>query len=183
MASGGDGQTAMFLSKFDNKVDKKGRVSVPAAWRALLSAQSFNGIVVYPSPKSLAIEGCGMDRMELLSDSIDTLNPFSDQHDAFATSILSASFPLQFDAEGRVLLPEQILSHGGISDIATFSGRGKTFQIWNPERFEEYRLQAFETARQEAPDLRLRSNANSSGNGPSIGPGIGPGGDGNGGAA
>jgi MraZ protein len=152
----------MFLSKFDNKVDKKGRVSVPAAWRALLITQAYKGIVVYPSPTSAAVEGCGMDRMEQLSDSIDTLNPFSDQRDAFATSMLAASFPLAFDTEGRVLLPEPILEHAGITDIATFTGGGKTFQIWNPERFEEFRRLAFERARREAPELRLRGPINAS---------------------
>ena len=145
----------MFLSRFDNKVDKKGRVSVPAAWRALLAKQAFNGIVVFPSPNSDAIDGCGMDRMEQLSASIDTLNPFSEQRDAFARAIMSASYPLQFDSDGRVMLPEPLLRHAGIVDLATFAGLGPTFQIWQPEKFAAKQAADFERARSEAAELRL----------------------------
>ena len=88
-----------FFSRFDNRVDRKGRVSVPARWRPILSAQSFNGIVAYPSPVAAAIEGGGMERLERLAESIDTFNPFSDNHGDFAAALLTRSHPLAFDSE------------------------------------------------------------------------------------
>ncbi|MDR0774463.1 MAG: cell division/cell wall cluster transcriptional repressor MraZ, partial [Rickettsia sp.] len=39
----------IFLSKYINNIDKKGRVSIPASYRLALSSQSFNGIIAYPS--------------------------------------------------------------------------------------------------------------------------------------
>ncbi len=63
-------QVALFISTFVNKVDKKGRVSVPAPFRAALAGQSFAGIVAYPSFVLSAIEACGIDRMEELSQGI-----------------------------------------------------------------------------------------------------------------
>ncbi|MCH7544649.1 MAG: MraZ N-terminal domain containing protein, partial [Proteobacteria bacterium] len=71
----------LFLSTFINKVDRKGRVSVPAPFRASLAGQVFNGIVAFRSYRQAAIEGCGIDRMERLSDSIEELELFSEARD------------------------------------------------------------------------------------------------------
>ncbi len=144
-----------FFSRFDNKVDKKGRVSVPARWRAILAQQAFQGIVAYPSPVTSALEACGMDRHERLAESIDGFNPFSDTHGAFAAALLTRSHPLLFDGEGRVLLPEILIEYAGIDGLATFAGRGATFHIWRPEAYEAYEAEALERARAEAPALAL----------------------------
>ncbi len=144
-----------FYSRFDNKVDKKGRVSVPARWRAILAAQSLDGIVAYPSPVSPAIEACGMDRLERLAESIDTFNPFSDAHGDFAAALLTRSHPLAFDSEGRVMLPKSLLEHAGIDELAAFAGRGATFQIWEPEAYASYEQEAIRRAREEAPRFAL----------------------------
>jgi MraZ protein len=146
---------ALFLSRYDNKVDKKGRVSVPAPYRAALASQNFAGIVAYPSPVSDAIECCGMDRMEKLAAGIETFNPFSDQFGAFATAILSRAHQLAFDGEGRVLLPETLLGHAGIDGMATFAGRGPVFQIWQPEAYAAYERDAAAQAREQAAQLAL----------------------------
>jgi len=96
---------ALFLSTFAKKIDKKGRVSVPAQFRAALTEESFGGIVVYSSFVNPCVEASGMARIEKLSSGIDSLDPFSDERDAFATAVLGGSFQLQFDSEGRVTLP------------------------------------------------------------------------------
>lgn len=147
---------ALFLSRYDNKVDRKGRVSVPAPYRAVLTAQSFNGIVAYPSPVLPAVEACGMDRFETLAASIDRqTTPFSDKHGALATALLTRSHPLSFDSEGRVMLPAALLECANITDMATFAGRGGTFQIWQPAAFAAYEQDAISRAREEAVDLEL----------------------------
>ena len=92
----------MFLSSHENKIDKKGRVSVPAAFRSYLTTLGYNGFISYPSFSNPALECCTQDRIEKLSDSIDTLNPFEEKRDYFATAVLSESSNLIFDTEGRV---------------------------------------------------------------------------------
>ncbi len=146
---------ALFLSTFVNKVDKKGRVSVPAPFRAVLAVQAFAGIVAYPSFVSAAIDACGLDRMEQLSGSVDQLNPFGEQHDAFASALFAESHQLAWDAEGRVMLPDRLREAADISDLATFVGRGPTFQIWEPGAARENQAQARERARSERDLLRL----------------------------
>ena len=92
----------MFLSSYENRIDKKGRVSVPATFRSHLGSMGYNGFVSYPSFNHPALEACSQDRIEKLSNTIDSLNPFEEKRDFFATSILSESENLQFDTEGRI---------------------------------------------------------------------------------
>ena len=99
----------MFLSSYENKLDKKGRVSVPASFRSHLNSLGYNGFVTYPSFNNEALEACSEDRIEKLSNTIDSLNPFEEKRDYFATSVLSESVRLQFDSEGRVLIIDKLL--------------------------------------------------------------------------
>ena len=132
----------MFLSSYENKLDKKGRVSVPASFRSYLSSLGYNGVVCYPSFNNQSIEACSQDRIEKLSNTIDSLNPFEEKRDFFATSILSESISLQFDSEGRVSLSSKLLKHAKIKNNMLFVGQGKTFQIWEPAIFEKFKAQA-----------------------------------------
>ena len=86
----------MFLSTYENKLDKKGRVSVPASFRSHLSNLGYNGVICYPSFNNSSIEACSQDRIEKISSAIDSLNPFEEKRDFFATSILAESTNLQF---------------------------------------------------------------------------------------
>ena len=129
----------MFLSTYQNKLDKKGRVSVPASYRSHLSNLGYNGIICYPSFNNQSIEACSQDRIEKLSNSIDSLNPYEQKRDFFATSILSESVNLQFDNEGRILLSSKLLKHAKIKSNMVFVGQGQTFQIWEPTIFEKFR--------------------------------------------
>lgn len=146
---------ALFLSTFINRIDRKGRVSVPAPFRTVLAAQTFPGVIAFPSFVVSAIEASGIDRIERLSDGIDQFDPFSDEHDAFAISILADSHQLSFDSEGRIMLPDILREHAGISDQAAFVGRGATFQIWEPDAFRGYQEDARRRAREERSSLRL----------------------------
>ena len=132
----------MFLSTYENKLDKKGRVSVPASFRSYLSNLGYNGVVCYPSFNNQSIEAWPQDRIEKISNTIDALNPFEEKKDFFATSILSESVNLQFDGEGRIAIPEKLLKHTKIKNSVLFVGQGTTFQIWEPATFEKFRVNA-----------------------------------------
>ena len=144
----------MFLSSFENKLDKKGRVSVPATFRSHLSSMGYNGFISYPSFNHTALEACAQNRIEKLSNTIDSLNPFEEKRDYFATSILSESINLQFDTEGRVSITEKLLDHAKIKKNILFVGLGKTFQIWEPKVFEKFKVVARKKAYQNRSNLK-----------------------------
>ncbi len=155
----------LFLSTYQNKLDKKGRVSVPATFRAVIAGASkalsgFSGIIAYPSFVNRCIEACGIDRMEHLSKSIDNLDPFSENRDAFATAILGGSVQLPFDSEGRITLPENLTKVAEIKDQVMFVGKGATFEIWNPEIFKAHYAKAREIAQKSRGSLTLNKGDN-----------------------
>ncbi len=129
---------ALFLSTFENKVDNKGRVSVPSQFRSMMYGKDFSGIVIYQSSINKCIEGCSIERIQKLSEMIDDLDPTSKERDAFAAVILGGAAQLPFDSDGRVILPKNLMEFAGIKDKATFIGKGQTFEIWEPEMFNEY---------------------------------------------
>ena len=150
----------MFLSTYENKLDKKGRVSVPASFRSHLSNLGYNGIVCYPSFNHQCIESWSQDRIEKISNTIDSLNPFEEKKDFFATSILSESINLQFDSEGRILLTPKLLKHAKIKNSMLFVGQGATFQIWEPTIFEKFKATAKRKSNIHRASLKWESKFN-----------------------
>ena len=115
---------------------------MPASYRSYLSNLGYNGVVCFPSFNNQCVEAWPQERIEKISNAIDTLNPFEEKKDYFATSILSESINLQFDNEGRVILTSKLLKHSKIKNNVLFVGQGKTFQIWEPTSFEKFRVNA-----------------------------------------
>jgi len=149
----------IFLSRYTNNIDKKGRVSVPSSYRLAMTGQKFHGIIAYPSFRNKCIEACSLARLEELSVIIQNLDPYSEERDAFETIILSEALQLPFDSEGRIIIPKNLLEHSGITDQACFVGKGLIFEIWQPHNFTTY----LSSARKIAQDNRLTlKNLNSS---------------------
>jgi MraZ protein len=133
---------ALFLDTFVNKVDRKGRVSVPAPYRANLAGQSFHGLVALPSFKHPAVHCAGMDFMETLIAETQKSQLFSDEHDHLTMTLFGDAKQLAFDGEGRILLPPSLAEHANITDTAAFVGLGRSFEIWEPQALERYKAQA-----------------------------------------
>ena len=150
----------MFLSSYENKLDKKGRVSVPASYRSYLSNLGYNGVVCYPSFNNQSIEAWPQDRIEKISDAIDNLSPFEEKKDYFATSILSESVNLIFDTEGRISLTKKLLQHSKIKTRILFVGLGKTFQIWEPTLFEKFKTKAVKKSNLNRSSLKWEKKVN-----------------------
>lgn len=149
---------ALFSSTFFNKVDRKGRVSVPAGFRAALTGQSFAGIVAFRSLKFPALDAGGYDRLEDIARSLDELPEFSDERDALA-SMLSDAHELPFDGEGRIVLPQTLIEHAAIADQIAFVGVGRSFQLWEPARYQRHQDEMRERVRQRGFTLPPRSPA------------------------
>ena len=150
----------MFLSTYENNIDKKGRVSVPAQFRSHLSSLGFNGIICFPSFNQQCLEAWPQDRIEKISDAIDNLNPFEEKKDYFATAILSESVNLIFDTEGRISLTKKLLQHSKIKTRILFVGLGKTFQIWEPTLFEKFKTKAIKKSNLNRSSLRWEKKIN-----------------------
>lgn len=114
-------------------------------------------MIVYESFVNDSIEGCDIDRIRKISESIDSLEPFSEEREAFATAILGGAVQLSIDSDGRVILPEGLLKKAGVKNQAVFVGKGSTFEIWEPVKFEEYMAKAKKDAKDKRNMLRFNS--------------------------
>ncbi|MCK5444124.1 MAG: division/cell wall cluster transcriptional repressor MraZ [Rhodospirillaceae bacterium] len=148
---------ALLVGRHLNKVDTKGRVSVPKPFRDALGAGGgFVGVFVYPFFKYPALEGSGEAFMQRLALSLENnLDLFSDEQEDLASITLESTHQLAFDPEGRVVLPEALSAHANITTQALFVGRGSRFQIWSPELYERHRGGALERAREQGATLQL----------------------------
>jgi transcriptional regulator MraZ len=137
----------LFLSTFVNKVDRKGRVSVPATFRSTLATQRHpNQLVLIPSFKYDAIDGTGSDHLTEMMESLNTLDQYSDRRDDLSL-VFAESKSLQIDGEGRIVLPDDLKDHAHIGDEVAFVGLGTMFQMWEPQRFNTHRAAARERSR------------------------------------
>ncbi|MCB1492275.1 MAG: division/cell wall cluster transcriptional repressor MraZ [Rhodobiaceae bacterium] len=136
-----------FVSNYTNRIDAKGRVSVPAGFRAILAAQGFDGVYCYPSLDTDAIEAGGRPLIEAIQGLIDALVPYSDERNQLATVLLGDGMTLSIDQDGRVTLPEALRAHAGLEGEVTFVGVGDKFFMWSPERYAAYRAEARSRAR------------------------------------
>ena len=132
-----------FLGSHQNKLDAKGRVSIPALFRAALkNGDGVAALVLRPSHKHPCIEGWPPAEFEALSAPLAKLDLFSEDHDDFASALFADAYPVESDREGRIVLPEILKEHAGLSESVVFMGLGRTFQIWEPAAAERRRAEA-----------------------------------------
>ena len=145
-----NGSMVSFLGTHQNRLDAKGRVSVPAPFRAALRARDeTNGthLVLRPSHQHPCIEAWPSAEFEALSEPLNRLDLFSQAHDDLAASLYSDAFPVEADKEGRIVLPESLVTYAGLAETVVFMGLGRIFQIWEPAAAERRRAEARERAR------------------------------------
>lgn len=124
-----------FVSHYLLKLDAKGRVSVPAPFRAVLARDGFDGLYCCPALDRPALEAGGNALLSEIEQLIAGYPPFSEEREQLATALYGTSETLKMDAEGRVMLSDTLKDHAGIMDAAAFIGLGHKFQIWAPDRF------------------------------------------------
>jgi MraZ protein len=143
-----------FVSTFINKLDAKGRVSVPASFRDVLARDAYSGgegagIYCYPSLDAPALDAGGESLARTIDALLEGLDAYSDERDQLSVALYGDVHVLKVDGDGRIVLPEELRRHAGLEVGAevTFVGLGGKFQIWNPKRFDEFRAQAREKVR------------------------------------
>ena len=143
-------KTFLFMDTVFNKVDSKGRVSLPADYRAIVK-ELGSEIVCYRSLVSPCIEGCAEDLLEKLAAEIEDSNDFfSQEQDDLTNLIFGDAKRFTFDSTGRIVLTDKLMKHAAIKDVAVFVGKGRKFQIWSPQNWEK------EEARIRAEVLKKR---------------------------
>ena len=146
---------SLFLSSYENRLDSKGRISVPASFRASVSNEKFAGVVLFRSFTNNCIEGFSMSRMEQMASATDQMGIFDSETDDLSAMLFADARPLAFDVTGRIVVPSDLLAHANITDRAVFVGRGNSFQIWNPDAFRMAQEKSLNNLRVARPNLKI----------------------------
>jgi MraZ protein len=136
-----------FVSNYTLRLDAKGRVSIPAPFRAVLARDGFDGLYCHPTLDRSAIDAGGNALLAEIDKLIERYPPYSDEREEFQVALYGTSETLKVDGEGRVVLTDELKAHAGITDTVAFVGLGHKFQIWEPQRFRTYLAKATATLR------------------------------------
>ncbi len=155
---GENGRMTQFMGTHQNRLDAKGRVSIPASFRNLLKTGDGGVVLVLcPSYDHPCIEGWRPAAFEALSSPLDKLDMYSEGYKNLAVSLFARSCELESDKEGRIVVPEHLKKYAGLTDGVTFLGLGRTFEIWEPAAAEAYLAEV--DARAKAHRLTLSGSA------------------------
>jgi len=124
------------MGTHQTRFDAKGRMSVPAPFRAALRAGSADGVaalVLRPSHQHPCIEAWPGPSFEALASGFDRLDVFSADQDDLTTALYADAWPVEPDKEGRITVPDSLVQHASLTESAVFMGLGRLFQIWEPE--------------------------------------------------
>jgi MraZ protein len=132
-----------FVSTFTNKIDAKGRVSIPASFRSVLERDGYaGGLYCYPSLDAPALDAGGERLAKKIDGLLAGLPDYSDERDELSVALYGDVQILTIDGDGRIVLPESLRTHAGLDAAVTFVGLGDKFQMWEPSRFEKRRAEA-----------------------------------------
>ena len=148
-----------FVSNVTLRLDAKGRVSIPAAMRSVLTRDRFDGLYCYPALDRPAIDAGGNALMLEIEALIARYAPFSEERERFALALYGTSETLKIDGEGRVTLSDSLKRHAGVTEAVTFVGLGHKFQIWEPGRFQSELAEATQKVRELKTELSSQSAA------------------------
>lgn len=128
--------------------DGKGRVSIPAPFRALLRAAEGSGaLVLRPSHTHACVEGWHPAAFNAQSAQVQLLPRFSDEEDDLALALYSNAIDAEPDREGRIVLARELAEFAQLGEEVAFVGAGSHFQIWEPAAAERRIAEARERAR------------------------------------
>lgn len=130
---------ALFIGTHENKIDRKGRVSLPADYRAELPEDDDRTIYIFPSLYISALEACDRTQLALHAERIGALDQFSQEEAYFSSQILAEARKISIDGDGRIVLPAEFMSRASIDGKALFVGGGPKFHIWQPEAYAAHR--------------------------------------------
>lgn len=158
----------LFLSTFENRIDKKGRVSVPAPFRAVLERRR-DPLYLFKSLTEPCLEGCGPERIGQIVDAIDAMDSLSEEVATLQT-MLSSAQEMKLDGEGRIMLSADFIAFAELDDAALYAGIGRSFQIWMPSRYRNREADARSRAKTSGlPSLRLGGRRTASESDPGTG--------------
>lgn len=140
-----------FFGSYENKRDVKGRVSVPAAFRAVWKELGDVTLVLRPSFIDGALEAWPLPNYERFLAKVEAMPEMSREQVGLQTQVYSDAEEMELDPQGRILITGYLAEIAKLTDAVFFMGRGDHFLIWEPRLGKAFR----EASRAMAPRLNF----------------------------
>ena len=131
-----------FVGTYENKMDSKGRVSLPAPFRDIVTNGDSTSFYIFPSPTSNTLEAGGADLMDYIASSIEEQAPMFSEEESALSYIMASARLVQCDSTGRFVMPAEFIEFVNLNISATFVGKGRRFQIHNSNAYSEIKQDA-----------------------------------------
>lgn len=138
----------MLLGEYQHKLDQKGRISIPAKFRARFS----EGIVLTRGIDS-CIFGFPKSEWEKVVEKISKLPLSQTNARAFTRLMLSGAFETEIDNQGRVLIPEVLRNYAQLENKVVIVGVYSRIEIWSQEIWEKYKKESEKSSEEIAEKL------------------------------
>ncbi len=148
-----------FLSSAINRIDTKGRVSVPAHFRAVVQKRGYGDLYALRALDVPALDVGGLDLLDRYEERIALEDPFLQTADDMSFFCHGDGAFLKLDQDGRITVTDFLREHTGIEAEVAFVGRGTFFQMWEPSRLKAHG----EAVRARLLKLRQAAAANRNG--------------------
>ena len=127
-----------FLSSAVNRIDAKGRVSVPAHFRTVVQQRGYSELYAIRQLGVPALDVGGLDLLDRYEERMKLEDPFLQAADDMSFFVHGDGAFLKLDQDGRITVTDFIREHTGISSEVAFVGRGNFFQMWEPGKLGAY---------------------------------------------
>ena len=141
---------SQFYGTHQNRLDAKGRVSVPAPFRAELRTVGDTrppALILRCSHTHSCIEAWPVAEFERLATPLDRLDVFSEAQDDLQTALYADAHRVEPDKDGRISLPGSLVQYANLTETVAFVGAGRIFRIWEPAAAAERLAAAVERTR------------------------------------
>jgi transcriptional regulator MraZ len=129
-------QLAVFKGTYRHKIDPKGRLPVPAAFRRVLAEQGAASVVVTLLDQCLAAwPPAEWDRLET---QLASLPAFSKPVKALTRLLVSRAADCEIDVQGRILLPPLLRQAAGVAGDVVVVGVLNRFEVWPPPAWSSF---------------------------------------------
>ena len=127
-----------FLSNAVNRIDAKGRVSVPAHFRTVVQQRGYSELYAIRQLEVPALDVGGLDLLDRYEERMKLEDPFLQAADDMSFFVHGDGAFLKLDQDGRITVTDFIREHTGISSEVAFVGRGNFVQMWEPGKLGAY---------------------------------------------
>lgn len=127
----------MFIGEFEHTIDPKGRLAVPFRFRVGLGT---GGIVTRSIEKCLVIYT--QAEWEKVAEKLASLPMFDDKARSVSRFIFSGAVEVEFDRQGRALIPQYLRDYAGLRKNVIVAGLYNKIEVWNEEAWTKQQRKA-----------------------------------------